>query len=725
MNNEETLREALIDLEHAKEQEHRLRLESDGLLKGLNILIRPVDSRQMFRELMEVMREVLGFEQAFVLVSENDRTLTPVASTDARFEGSRWIPQAMFQRVMAGNPIASFDVRQTGEWRVQPDKLLENVTSALHIPMLTNRQAAVLVCTHSSRAFFNHNHLNLAKRFTPLASQAMINAEAREIEVRQKLLEEEKQSIEERNALLEEARDKAITASRLKSEFLSTMSHEIRTPMHAIIGMTDLMADTQLEESQRELLNMTRSSAQDLLRIINDILDFSKIEAGKLEIESIDFYLRECIESSILTLFNQAKNKGLELSTRITEEIPTYCQGDPTRLRQILTNLVSNAIKFTEAGSVIVDVSLIYKTPEECRIRIQVKDTGIGIEPDKLSYLFEPFTQADTSHTRKFGGTGLGLPITLQLSRLLGGSLSAKSEPGKGTTFSVELPFKPIGSLETAHEDNRADALENQTTAGTAAPILVAEDNKANKFLIERMLKRLGQDYRVVSNGQEAIEALQSGTYSMILMDCQMPELDGLEATRRIRRLEESRHSGIPIVALTANAIKGDREQCLAAGMDDYLSKPLLMEDLQTVLNRWANIKVEPAPGRNEPKGDEKPAANSQAYDPFIFDPSQLLEMLDGDREGAQEVVEVFIDSASNIIEKISAAATDSDSDALEKLAHTLKGSASSIGAYRIKELAYQLQISANDSGDHIRPAQQLRHEMERFRKYLGDHPLC
>ncbi|MEN3000753.1 MAG: ATP-binding protein [Armatimonadota bacterium] len=369
----------------------------------------------------------------------------------------------------------------------------------------------------------------------------------------------------------------AETANRAKSEFLANMSHEIRTPMNGILGMVELLADTPLTEEQRDYLDTLRVSADHLLGLLNDILDLSKIEAGKMHIESLPVALGELVHDTVRLFRARAESKGLRLNVHIAPETPPAVMGDPVRLRQILANFISNAIKFTEQGEVAVMVEPSRNYPHG--IWLAVRDTGIGIPPDRLASIFEPFTQADSSTTRKYGGTGLGLTICKRLAELMGGQIGVESQPGVGSTFYVDLPLPPA---ETPHaqESEQAAALPD-IPAGKR--ILLVEDNAVNRKVALHLLSKLQLEVEIATNGLEAVQKASANAYDLILMDCQMPEMDGYEATRQLR----TRGVAIPIVALTANALEGDRERCLACGMDDYLAKPIKPDELQRTLARW------------------------------------------------------------------------------------------------------------------------------------------
>ncbi len=406
-------------------------------------------------------------------------------------------------------------------------------------------------------------------------------------------------TIESSMATLRQAKEQAEQLARARSGFLANMSHEIRTPMNGVLGMLQLLAQTTLSDEQRDLLATAQRSAEHLMDLLNDILNLAKFEAGQIRLESVPINLRTLLEEVVGMVLPQAQLKRLQLRSEVLTNQPLVVLADPLRLRQVLLNLLGNAIKFTEQGAVVARVRLLNACDSHLHLRFEVQDTGIGIPPEKRFAIFEPFRQADSSTTRRYGGTGLGLAICKKIIDLYGGTIDVESEVGQGSTFWFELQL-PVAQLPA--QPQPASVAETLIADLTGLRVLVVEDNAVNQKVVARMLERWGVQYVIASNGREALEKLQQETFQIVLMDCQMPEMDGYEATRRLRERERADASQphIPVIALTANALPEDEQRCLDAGMDDYLAKPIKPDLLHQKLVYWSQRCTQGSPSSKD-----------------------------------------------------------------------------------------------------------------------------
>jgi PAS domain S-box-containing protein len=508
-------------------------------------------------------------------------------------------------------------------------------------------------------------------------------------------------SLEETGRLAREMADRAEALSAAKSEFLANMTHEVRTPLNGILGMTGLALETDLKNDQREYLELVKSSAEALLGLVNDVLDFSKYEVGKLGLDSVEFSLRALVRDVLRPMALRASVGGLVFESVIEDQVPDRLLGDPLRISQILRNLAGNAVKFTNAGKVSVRARAEWPkggpgAGSKIALCFSVSDTGIGIPPEKHRLIFEPFTQADGSTTRKYGGTGLGLSICSGLVELMEGRIWVESAVGQGSTFhftlNLDLPTAP-----QVHEPALSSASMSRHRAKQQLRILVAEDNSVNQRLAARLLEREGHSVTIAGSGQEALELFErslrdSQKYDLILMDVQMPDLDGLQATARIREKERGLPDRIPIVAMTAQAAESDRLRCLESGMDAYVTKPVHVPELLQMIE---SVVL----GGNYMNADLTSEGSSVEVQLQQLDESLALTRVGGDLELLKEVVELFLDDYPSTFEKIKAAVATRNATALEHHAHSLKGSVSTFGANRAFEAAFTLEKQGR-SGD-------------------------
>jgi PAS domain S-box-containing protein len=641
----ELVEQARQHVEEIRESEGRYR----DLFENTTDLIQSVDAEGRLLYVNRAWREILGYRE---------EEIAGLSGFDIIHPDSREHYVKQFRRVMSGEHV-------------------DNVETVF----ITKSGKVITVAGSSSCRFVDGKPIATRDIFRDVTERRRIEAE------------------------LERARDLAIESARLKSEFLANMSHEIRTPMNGIIGMTELTLDTDLSGEQREYLDMVKHSSRSLLGVINDILDFSKIEAGRLELDAVNLDLHESVSNIVKMPALRAQQKGLAFAYQIAPDVPLNLIGDPNRLGQILLNLIGNSIKFTERGEISVLVEKESQHDEEVGLHFSVKDTGIGIPLEKQGVIFEAFRQADGSTTRKYGGTGLGLAITAQLVELMGGRVWLESptshlsnDVGPGSTFhfTVRLGLQKAAAAEQSliNLSNSQDQVNFNDRvlpkAGRSLHVLVAEDNSINQVLAVRLLEKRGHTVKVVADGQQALAAMAEQRFDIVLMDVQMPEMNGLQATEIIRQRELQSDTRVPIIAVTAYAMKEDQERCLAAGMDSYISKPISSKQLFKAIDQLVpDAKT---------AGIAGPAGSASQVE---LDYSVLLNRTEGDMELARELVGLFLDDCPKLMADIRATVERGDCEALTHVAHTIKGAVGYFPESNAFDVALRLEMMGRENNRH------------------------